>query len=389
MQEDYLWPGEKDEKQSKPAMKKVLVIAPYPYLPFFSGGQKFIAQFLEYLSKEVDLTVISVSENDFSLAKTYKTIPLLKKSFSRYIDSSLVKKITQLVQQEKFDAVIWEHPYYAWLANRIKKKTGVKTILHTHNIEYQRFRSTGRWWWPILKVYEKWAFKKADGLFFISPEDKEFAITKWGIAKEKCFDLPFGVAIHESPSDKPANKNIIAQRHGINSNEKIILFNGLLNYKPNLDALKIILSEINPLLRKENSFPYKIIICGKGLPEEMKELKDYADKNILYAGFVDNIETYFKAADIFLNPVLSGGGIKTKMVEAIAFGATVISTQTGAAGILKETCGEKLKLVADGDWSGFVQTVVSQKDIINKTPTSFYDNYYWNNIIHKIVFTAI
>lgn len=365
-------------------MKKVLVIAPYPYLPFFSGGQKFIAQFLEYLSKEVDLTVISVSENDFSLAKTYKTIPLLKKSFSRYIDSSLVKKITQLVQQEKFDAVIWEHPYYAWLANRIKKKTGVKTILHTHNIEYQRFRSTDRWWWPILKVYEKWAFKKADGLFFISPEDKEFAITKWGIAKEKCFDLPFGVAIHESPSDKPANKNIIAQRHGINSNEKIILFNGLLNYKPNLDALKTILTEINPLLLKGNSFPYKIIICGKGLPEEMNELKDYTDKNILYAGFVDNIETYFKAADIFLNPVLSGGGIKTKMVEAIAFGATVISTQSGAAGILKDTCGGKLQIIKDGDWTGFIKAITTI-NAVTTTPTAYYNNYYWGNVIKNVL----
>ncbi len=150
-------------------MTKVLAIAPYAYLPFSSGGQKFIAQFLEYLGKEIDLTVISVADNDFSLAKTYKTIPLLKKSFSRYFDFSLVSKISALVQQEGFDTIIWEHPYYAWLAFRVRKRTGVKTIIHTHNIEYQRFRSTGRWWWPILKVYEKWSFKKADGLFFITP----------------------------------------------------------------------------------------------------------------------------------------------------------------------------------------------------------------------------
>jgi hypothetical protein len=39
-------------------MKKILVIAPYPYLPFFSGGQKFIAKFLDYLSKEAQVTVV-------------------------------------------------------------------------------------------------------------------------------------------------------------------------------------------------------------------------------------------------------------------------------------------------------------------------------------------
>ena len=62
-------------------MKKVLAIAPYSYLPYSSGGQKFIALFFEYLGKEVALTVISVRENDFTLSKNYRTIPLLKKSF--------------------------------------------------------------------------------------------------------------------------------------------------------------------------------------------------------------------------------------------------------------------------------------------------------------------
>ncbi|OSZ77603.1 hypothetical protein CAP36_14615 [Chitinophagaceae bacterium IBVUCB2] len=384
MWEVYLWPGEKEEKQPKAVMKKILVIAPYPYLPFFSGGQKFIAQFLDYLSKEVDLTVISVAKNDFSLAKTYKTIPLLKKGFTRYIDGSLVKKISQLVQQEKFDAIIWEHPYYGWLANRIKKRTGVKTIIHTHNIEYKRFRSTGRWWWPILKWYEKWALKKADGLFFITPEDREFAITTWGIAKEKSLDLPFGVEIKEFPADKLTNRAIITQRYNINNDERIILFNGLLNYKPNLDALKIILDEINPRLLNQPSFKYKIIICGKGLPEEMNELKTYADKNIIYAGFVDTIETYFTAADIFLNPVLSGGGIKTKMVEAIAFGATVISTETGAAGILKEACGQKLQVVRDNDWQSFAASITSATSTL-PTPNAYYTYYYWGNIISNVL----
>lgn len=366
------------------AMKKVAVIAPYPYLPFFSGGQKFIAQFLEYLGKEVQLTVITVAENDFSLAKGYKTIPLLKRSFNRYYDLSLVKKIGTIIQQEKLDTLIWEHPYYGWLANRIKKNTGIRTIIHTHNIEYQRFRSTGRWWWPILKVYEKWAFKKADGLFFITPQDKAFAIDQWHIPAEKCSDLPFGVEIKEFPADKAASREAIARLHGIDSDKKIILFNGLLSYKPNLDALKVILEQVNPLLQKQHSFRYTIIVCGKGLPEEMKNLEAYADKNIIYAGFVDSIAPYFKAADIFLNPVLSGGGIKTKMVEAIAYGATVVATKTGATGIVKEVCAGKLKIVEDGDWAGFSEAVLSA-DTATVTPAEYYHYYYWKNVVTNIL----
>jgi hypothetical protein len=61
-------------------LKKFLAIAPYQYLPYFSGGQKSIAQFLDYLGREADLTVISVSENDPSLIKTYKHIAWLRKN---------------------------------------------------------------------------------------------------------------------------------------------------------------------------------------------------------------------------------------------------------------------------------------------------------------------
>jgi len=365
-------------------MKKVLAIAPYPYLPFFSGGQKFMAQFFGWLGKEVDLTVISVETNDISLAKTYKILPLLKRSFSRYYDRSLVSTITELVKKEGFDTVIWEHPYYAWLAFRVRKRTGIRTIIHTHNIEYQRFRSTGRWWWPILKAYEKKAFRKADALFFISPEDRRFAIDHWKIEKDKCIDLPFGIEINSYPGDKAESAGQVRQKHKIAVDEKILLFSGLLNYQPNLDALKIILDKINSLLLAASSFRYKIIICGKGLPDEFNSLQSYADKNVVYAGFIEDISVYTKAADAFLNPVQSGGGVKTKIVEAIAYGTTVVSTETGALGIVKEVCGAKLVTVKDNDWETFSKEIISEAARQVITPPEYYDHYYWEKVIQRI-----
>ena len=366
-------------------MNRVLAIAPYSYLPFSSGGQKFIAQFLEYLGKEVDLTVISVAENDFSLAKTYKTIPLLKKTFKRYLDYSLVSKISALVKEKEFDTIIWEHPYYWWLASRIKKRTGVKTIIHTHNIEYQRFQSLGKWWSPILKIYERIAFNKADAIFFITQEDKEYAITHWNIDKEKCIDVPFGIELKEQPADKKNATVVIAQKHSINNKEKILLFNGVLDYKPNLSALKIILSQINPLLLAHTEFSYKIIVCGKRLPEEMNSLKEYTNKNIIYAGFVSDIEIYFKSAAILLNPVQSGGGVKTKMVEAIAFGTTVIATETGAVGLDENICGNKLIVIKDNDWTSFTEAIIQHAPESSATPATFYAKYYWGNIIKNLM----
>jgi len=160
-------------------LRKILVIASYQYIPYFSGGQKSIAQFRDYLGKVTELTDVGVTENDPSLIKTYTHLAWLKKkSFSRYADISLVSKLTSLINAAKFDLIIWEHPYFTWLASIIKKRTGIKTALHIHNIEYLRFKSTGTWWWWILKIYEKWFFKLADQILFVSPDDKNFAIEK-------------------------------------------------------------------------------------------------------------------------------------------------------------------------------------------------------------------
>ena len=371
-------------------MKKVLVIAPYAYLPWRSGGQKFIAQFLQYLGKQTELTVVSVAENDASQAGRYRLIPLLKKGFSRYYDLSLVKKISALVKEQAVDTIIWEHPYMAWLAFRVRKKTGVKTLIHTHNIEYQRFRSTGRWWWPILKYYERWCFKKADGIFFITPEDRQFAIRQWKIAADKCFELPFGIELKEHPTDRARCRETIVHRHGIAPGEKILLFTGALAYPPNLQALQLILDKINPLLMQHKGFAYKILVCGGGLPPALNNLEGYRDQHLLYAGFSADIDVYYKAADLFLNPVLSGGGIKTKMVESIAFGTTVISTQTGAIGIDRELCGNKLLLIADDDIKGFADKVFEQSQLAQEeTPLSYYQQYHWESIIAQLLKGAI
>jgi len=367
-------------------LKKLLAIAPYQYVPYFSGGQKSIAQFLDYLGREADLTVISVGENDPSLIKTYKHVAWLKKkSFSKYLDPGLISKLTTLIKKEKFDAIIWEHPYYTWLASIVRKRTGIKTMLHIHNIEYQRFQSTGKWWWPVLRIYEKRFFTIADEILFVSPDDKKFAIEQWGIEEKKCIEVAFGVEISKYPDDKDSCKKAVKAIHKIADDERVLLFNGLLDYKPNLDALMTILKQINPVLFEYPDFKYKIIICGKRLPAELNELKEYENKNIVYAGFVPDIEMYFKGADLFLNPVQSGGGIKTKMVEAIAFGTTVITTGTGALGIHRDICGKKLVVLPDNSWNAFARAIVANAGNSDVTPGSYYDFYYWGNIVKKIL----
>jgi len=161
--------------------------------------------------------------------------------------------------------------------------------------------------------------------------------------------------------------------------ERILLFNGTLDYKPNRDALDCILDVINPLLLKAGAFRYKIIICGNRLPASFNQLADFKTKNIIYAGFVEDINLYFKGADIFINPVTDGGGIKTKLVEALGFNTSVVSTKSGATGIPVSVTGEKLRLVEDDDHTGFVNAILTT-DPGQLIPTAFFTHFFWGSI---------
>jgi hypothetical protein len=161
-----------------------------------------------------------------------------------------------------------------------------------------------------------------------------------------------------------------------------LLFNGTLNYKPNLEALEIILKKITPVLLNNTNFKYTIIICGKNLPAAYDELNEYRDKNIIFAGFVDDISPYFKGVDIFINPVIEGGGIITKIVEALGYNLSVVSTKSGAVGIPVSITGEKMIIIADNDWILFANKIITI-NINSSIPAIYFEHFYWNNIALK------
>lgn len=364
--------------------KNLLAIIPYAYQPPHAGGKKLITLLFDYLGRISALTLVSVKGMDTSKLKNYTFIPLLKASRSRYYDFSLVKKISRIIKEKEIETIIWEHPYYAWLAWLVKRKTKVKTIVQTQNIEFQRFRSMKKWWWPLLMRYERWCFRMADFIYFITPEDKAFAEKEWNIDPAKSTIVPYGIEISGYPDDKNECRQSVIARHSIPTDEKIFLFNGVLSYQPNIEALQFILEHINPILL-QSELKYKILVCGNGLPAELNELKEYIDKNIIHAGFVEDINEYSKAADLLLNPVQSGGGIKTKMVEAIAFGTTVIATASGATGMDPLICGEKLFVVPDSDWKAFADTILEKANNKSTTPGAYYDYYFYGNIVQRLI----
>lgn len=363
---------------------RVVSIIPYKILPARLGGEKGIAVFSEYVGREVKLTGVGTKANDLSAALHYNVIPVLSNSRSRYANIFLYFRIRQILRQEKATHLLIEHPYYGWLAWLLRKTMKITLVVHSHNIEFERSRSIGRWWWRALKIYEKWVYHQSDLNFFISDDDRNYAIEKLNVDPGTAHTITYGVEISGNPADRQTCRMQILEQYNLTQNTKILLFNGTLHHHSNYDAVQVIAEKINPVLKKQ-TVPYCIFICGKGLPRHILELEAFNDTHIINAGFVPDISAYFKAADIFLNPIMSGGGIKTKAVEAIAYNCKVISTELGALGINRSVTGTKLDVVPDGVWDEFSEkTVNGLSEIASPTPEAFYQYYYWENIAKKV-----
>lgn len=369
-------------------MIKIASLVSYRIVPPVTGGEKGIYYFLEGISGFVAVDCFTVEENRDLGIKNIRVFPLLGCTSQklRYINPFLFFSMKKICKQQGIRHLVIEHPYYGWLGVLLQYFGGIKLIVHSHNIESTRFRTLKKSWWRLLFLYERFVHKKAALNFFISENDRQFGIDTFGLLPGKTMLCTYGIQGLQPTSvlEKAAAKKKILERYQLNADTLLLLFNGTLSYKPNLDAVIEIIEQINPLLQKRALFQYQIIICGKGLPGALNELTAYREQNIIYAGFVDEIKIYFDAADLFINPVTDGGGIKTKLVEALAAGALAVSYTSGATGVPEQLTGGCLRIVKDGKAEAFSAAVIdmaAKKSL--PLPTVFFDHFSWNNITRK------
>ncbi|UCE40109.1 MAG: glycosyltransferase family 4 protein [Candidatus Aminicenantes bacterium] len=92
-------------------------------------------------------------------------------------------------------------------------------------------------------------------------------------------------------------------------------------------AYEIISDEIAPrLLLKDPQI--KIAVIGKGLTKGQAPVE-----NMIIVGEVDRVEQYVQVSDIVIVPLLSGGGTRFKILEALGCGIPVLSTPKGNEGL--------------------------------------------------------
>ncbi|MEI9947350.1 MAG: glycosyltransferase family 4 protein [Chitinophagaceae bacterium] len=364
-------------------MVKIVSIVWYKVLPPLFGGQKGIANFNNHLAKHYPLVCLCSANNETTSDTLYKVLPELPLGKSQFFNPFCWKKIKAVVKEEKATHIILEHPYHAIAAYKAKKASSAKLILHSHNIESERFRLNGKWGWRLLRRCEKWIFRKSDLIIFKTGSDRDFAIKYFKTDSGKCIVVPYGIE-RISLSGKSEAKNIIRKRHNIGEDEKIFLFAGTLDYEPNAEAVKKIYSEIASRLSK-GDYPFKIIICGRNKFASFQCLKELIHPHVINAGEVTDIENYFAAADAFINTVQQGGGIQTKNIDALASNCNVVCFENMVEEETVNLVGNKIFTVQAKDWQGFVGRMKEAANQLAETPPSFFEYYKWENIMSGIV----
>lgn len=356
----------------------ILSIAPYKILPAKSGGQLGIIYPHHYLGLLCNDHIVSTEDNEGQHSYSFHLHPILPAKASRYIPYSQKQKLESVLTSTKSQIIFCDHPYMALDAIRLSRKYKIPWFLRSHNIESERFRDFGKQWWPLMHHFEKYAMQKANGVFFVTPEDAEWAIQHYKVETKNAHVAPFGTTLQHAPEEKTTYKEQLAEQLQIDSSKPLLYFLGALDYRPNSEAIEYILNQIIPRLDNAG-FEYQILIAGKGLSLELR-LQIEQTEHIKYTGFLPDLEVFLNACDIMLNPVLSGGGIKTKAVEALAYNKHVISTKSGALGLSPNVCGSNLHIIPDNEWDNFANAIIEASQKPRAISPSFYEQYYWGNI---------
>lgn len=354
----------------------------YKVLPAKFGGQKAIVQLSEAIAKHESYEMICSADNQpGSSFITKRILPTGKKQL---INPVIWRRIEKELKKEDTRYLIVEHCYYSLFGWWMKKKHGIRFIIHHHNIEADRFREMNKRGWQLLLQYEKWASRKADLNIYLTEEDRQQAISRFNIAKEKTIVVPYFISKPVSHHTKQSAAATLRKQYGIADERKLLVFNGTLDYEPNAVAVKSIFDTLAPMLLQAN-IPVHIFINGRNKFAEYQYLNNYSSPIVTMTGEVDDIELFFSAADTFINPVQTGGGVQTKTLEALARNINTVAFEHMCAGIPADVSGKKLLRVATADWDGFVKAIIASLNAAHQTPETFYAYYNEEISVSKLI----
>jgi len=258
-----------------------------------------------------------------------------------YYSEDFIQKFDDVIRRKDFDVVDLEFTEMAMYADMIPERClKVFTTHEARTVNYFRLAVNESTWFKKFKMFVQWwkmrtfehvFAKKFDVVVAFSPRDQQFF--------QRCANSHTAVPLVPTG----VNLDYLQYAPVEKRDEATAVFLGCYANYPNHDAAIYFVDKIYP--RVKAALPdFKVVFVGSLPTEEMKRRAD--GTNIIVTDYVEDFRPYLQRSTVFIVPIRLGGGIKGKIIEAMALGIPVISTPEGAEGI-KVKPGEDI-IVARG-----------------------------------------
>jgi glycosyltransferase involved in cell wall biosynthesis len=157
-----------------------------------------------------------------------------------------------------------------------------------------------------------------------------------------------------------------------------------MDYFPNIDAVKYFVSDILPIVK--NKFPQlKFYIVGQKPVEQVLALKN---DDVIVTGFVKDLSAEYDKSSVAVSPIQYGAGTLNKVLEPMAMGIPVVSTEIGFKG-LGINSGEGVLLASGKEqFANHVISLLSSEQMRRETGEKgkkvIYENFDWDKIALKL-----
>lgn len=326
---------------------------PYPLKDGAAIAITYLAKAFAALGHEVTLLSMNTSKHWFDLANLpadydhYKAIhtvfvdnrirpwPAFQSLVSgrsyhieRFENQNFADKLKTLLQEEQYDVVQLESLYVAPYIPIIRQYSEALVVLRAHNVEHEIWERVAnnnnflQGWYlkqitPRLKQYEVDRLNDYDLVAAISARDVAH-FKRLGL-KKNALVTPIGLDC----GDYRPDENTFQQPLSLS-------FIGSLDWIPNQEGLKWFLDEVW-VKKLAPEFPdLQFHIAGRTAPAWIKNLKL---PRVFFHGEVPSAPDFLNQHPVMIVPLLSGGGMRAKILEGMAVGKVVLSTHLGMEGI--------------------------------------------------------
>jgi glycosyltransferase involved in cell wall biosynthesis len=164
---------------------------------------------------------------------------------------------------------------------------------------------------------------------------------------------PFEVAAGRPVVCLPMAVDVLDEPAPVADNPPRLLFTGKLDYGPNVEALRWYASEVVPHLERSG---LRLEVIGR-CPDEVRA--ELAGPSVEFLGYVDDLWATLRTGRAFLAPIVSGTGVKTKVLEGLAAGLPVIATPAGVEGIPVTASTDCFVATSGAEFAAHVRTVAA------------------------------